>query len=145
MTCTQCGTHFCWDCKRFLRQDHQEHICTIPLVSAWFAEDDEDEEVDNEGNKVLKNRLWIEKGKFRKFARAAAKMEGPIMMGLGAMQMGLCRYYRVQRGLMGLAYFADAVGGLHGVARGLNGVAQAIQLPHIVTATNNILGMLRFF
>ena len=27
MTCTQCQSYFCWDCKRFLQRDHENHLC----------------------------------------------------------------------------------------------------------------------
>merc|ERR1719499_1283638 len=27
MTCTQCKTPFCWECKKVLKKDHEQHKC----------------------------------------------------------------------------------------------------------------------
>mmetsp|Transcript_37914 Transcript_37914/g.73403 ORF Transcript_37914/g.73403 Transcript_37914/m.73403 type:complete len:531 (+) Transcript_37914:35-1627(+) len=112
MTCTQCRAHFCWDCKRFLRRDHEHHAC-VPTEAPPNLTPEE-------------KQKWIEQRDRRKRADDFMEVCRATNRGIGFFYQGLNRYRHLQR----MATFAARISsgtGVRSVGEGLRAVSDAME------------------
>jgi len=130
MTCTHCRAHFCWDCKRFLRRDHEQHEC-IPTEAPPNLTPEQ-------------KQKWIEQRERRKRADKIIEVCRATNRGIGFFYQGLNRYRHMQR----VASFAAKVSsgaGVGSLREGLRAVADAMEgfrfIHDIVHGVKGVMGI----